>query len=101
MSTSILTLPSGTGGFTIYCDISKEGLGSVFMQDDKVAFASRQLKSHEKHYPTYDMKLTMIVFDLKIQWHYLYGKKCEVFTNHKNLKYIFTKKKLNMSSRDG
>ena len=37
-----------------------------------------------------------MVFALKIWWHYLYGEKCDIFTNHKSLKYFFTQKDLNM-----
>uniref|UniRef100_A0A2N9FDG8 RNA-directed DNA polymerase n=1 Tax=Fagus sylvatica TaxID=28930 RepID=A0A2N9FDG8_FAGSY len=31
--------------------------------------------------------------------HYLYGVQCEIFTDHKSLKYIFTQKELNMRQR--
>ncbi|KAA0053491.1 DNA/RNA polymerases superfamily protein [Cucumis melo var. makuwa] len=56
-------------------DASKKGLGCVLMQQGKVvAYASRQLKSHEKNYPTHDLELAVVVFALKIWRHYLYGK---------------------------
>ena len=45
------------------------------------------------------MKLAAIVFALKIWRHYLYGEKCEIYTDHKSLKYIFTQKELNMRQR--
>nr|GEX18450.1 hypothetical protein [Tanacetum cinerariifolium] len=83
----ILTLPSGSGGFQIYSDASKKGLGCVLMQHGKViAYASRQLKPYEANYPTYDLKLATVVFALKIWRHYLYGKTCDIFTDHKSLK---------------
>ncbi|GFS37411.1 hypothetical protein Acr_00g0051850 [Actinidia rufa] len=63
------------------------------------AYASRQLRLHEKNYPTHDLELAAVVFALKIWRHYLYGVTCEVFTNHKSLKYLFTKKELNMRQR--
>ncbi|GJT92328.1 putative reverse transcriptase domain-containing protein, partial [Tanacetum coccineum] len=48
VSSPILTLPSGSGGFQIYSDASKKGLGCVLMQHGKViAYASRQLKPYE------------------------------------------------------
>ncbi|XP_075080553.1 uncharacterized protein LOC142166041 [Nicotiana tabacum] len=73
-TTPILTLPTGAGGFTIYCDVSRVGLGCVLMQNGKVvAYASRQLKNHEKNYPTHDLEVAAIVFALKIWCHYLYG----------------------------
>ena len=67
------------------------------MQHGKViAYASRQLRPHEKNYPTHDLELAIVVFALKIWRHYLYGVTCEVFTDHKSLKYLFTPKELNM-----
>jgi hypothetical protein len=61
-----------------------------------VAYASRQLKKHETNYPTHDLELASVVHGLKTGRHYLMGKRCEVFTDHKSLKYIFTQKDLNM-----
>nr|GFD15630.1 reverse transcriptase [Tanacetum cinerariifolium] len=68
VSAPVLTLPSGSGGFQIYSDASKKGLGSI-------------------------------VFALKIWRHYLYGESCDIFTDHKSLKYIFTQRDLNMRQR--
>ena len=66
-SSPILALPSEDKGFIVYCDASKIGLGAVLMQDGKViAYASRQLKVHEKNYPTHDLELAAVVFALKI-----------------------------------
>ncbi|PKA63075.1 hypothetical protein AXF42_Ash007871 [Apostasia shenzhenica] len=70
------------------------------MQHDKViAYASRQLKSHERNYSIHDLELAAIVFALKIWRHYLYGVKCDIFTDHQSLKYIFTQKELNLRQR--
>ncbi|GJR81126.1 putative nucleotidyltransferase, ribonuclease H [Tanacetum coccineum] len=100
VSSPILTLPSGTGGFQIYSDASKKGLGCVLMQHGKViAYASRQLKPYEVNYPTHDLELAAVVFALKIWRHYLYGESCDIFTDHKSLKYIFTQRELNMRQR--
>ncbi|KAL4010633.1 hypothetical protein IC575_030136 [Cucumis melo] len=75
-------------------------LGCVLMQRGKVvAYASRQLKSHEQNYPTHDLELAAVVFALKIWRHYLYGEKIQIFTDHKSLKYFFTQKELNMRQR--
>ncbi|KAJ0661910.1 putative nucleotidyltransferase, Ribonuclease H [Helianthus annuus] len=96
----ILAVPEGTGGFQIYSDASKKGLGCVLMQNKKViAYASRQLKPYEVNYPTHDLELAAVVFALKIWRHYLYGETCDIFTDHKSLKYIFTQKELNMRQR--
>ncbi|GKB16179.1 reverse transcriptase [Tanacetum coccineum] len=63
----------GSGGFQIYSDASKKGLGCVLMQHGKViAYASRQLKPYEVNYPTHDLELAAVVFALKIWRHYLY-----------------------------
>ena len=96
----VLVLPDTQGNFVIYSDASHKGLGCVLMQNDKViAYASRQLKPHELRYPVHDLELAAIVFALKIWRHYLYGEKCEIYTDHKSLKYIFTQKELNMRQR--
>ena len=85
----VLTLPEGTQGFVVYCDASRVGLGCVLMQNGKVmAYASRQLKVHEKNYPTHDLELAAVVFALKIWRHYLYGVHVDVFTDHKSLQYV-------------
>ena len=96
----VLTLPIGQDGFAAYCDASRQGLGCVLMQNDKViAYASRQLKNHEQNYPTHDLELAAIVFALRIWRHYLYGVPCRIFTDHKSLQYLFTQKELNMGQR--
>ena len=70
------------------------------MQERNVlVYASRQLKVHERNYPTHDLELAAVVFALK-QWrHYLYGVKCEVYTDHRSLQYVFTLKDLNLRQR--
>ncbi|GJX40948.1 reverse transcriptase domain-containing protein [Tanacetum coccineum] len=62
----ILALPEGSENFIAYYDASKKGLGVVLMQREKViAYASRQLKIHEKNYMTHDLELGAVVaFDL-------------------------------------
>ncbi|GJW22095.1 reverse transcriptase [Tanacetum coccineum] len=77
VSAPILTLPSGKGD----------------------RYASRQLKPYEVNYPTHDLELAAVVFALKIWRHYLYGEACDIFTDHKSLKYIFTQRELNMRQR--
>ncbi|GJU87348.1 putative reverse transcriptase domain-containing protein, partial [Tanacetum coccineum] len=96
----ILALPDGPEDFVVYCDVSGIGLGCVLMQRAKViAYASRQLKIHEKNYTTHDLELGAIVFALKIWRHYLYGTKSVIHTDHKSLRHIFSQKELNMRQR--
>ena len=100
MTAPVLTLPDIHRDFVIYCDASRQRLGCVLMQDGKVvAYASRQLRSHEQNYPTHDLELAAVVHAHKIWRHYLIGNKCEIFTDHKSLKYIFTQPDLNLRQR--
>nr|BAL46523.1 hypothetical protein [Gentiana scabra x Gentiana triflora] len=96
----VLALPEVFDNYDVYTDASGQGLGCVLMQAGKViAYASRQLKVHEKNYPTHDLELAAVVFALK-QWrHYLYGVKARIFTDHKSLKFFFTQENLNMRQR--
>ncbi|GJU65106.1 putative reverse transcriptase domain-containing protein [Tanacetum coccineum] len=99
-SAPILALPEGTEDFMVYCDASLKGYGSVLMQREKViAYASRQLKTHEENYTTHDLELGAVVFALRLWRHYLYGTKYVVFTDHKSLQYILNQKELNMRHR--
>ncbi|GKA45468.1 putative reverse transcriptase domain-containing protein [Tanacetum coccineum] len=99
-SAPILALPEGSEDFVVYCDASHKGLGVVLMQREKViAYASRQLKIHEKNYTTHDLELGSVVFALKIWRHYLYGTKCTMFTDHKSLQHILDQKEQNMRQR--
>ncbi|GJR74264.1 putative reverse transcriptase domain-containing protein [Tanacetum coccineum] len=62
----ILALPEGTNDFVVYCDASNQGFGYFLMQRNKViAYASRQLKIHEKDYTIHDLELGAVVFALK------------------------------------
>jgi hypothetical protein len=84
----------------IYCDASGHGLGCVLMQDDHVVvYASWQLRKHEVNYLTHNLELADVVHALKIWRNYLMGKRCELYTDHKSLKYIFTQSNLNLRQR--
>jgi hypothetical protein len=93
----IFVMPDMKKPFSIYCDASGQGLRCVLMQDGLlVAYASRQLRKHQVNYPNHDLELTAMVHALKIWRHYLMGKRCELYTDHKSLKYIFTQSNLNL-----
>ncbi|KAK1627706.1 hypothetical protein QYE76_002021 [Lolium multiflorum] len=96
----ILIMPDITKPFDVYCDASKIGLGCVLMQEGKViSYMSRQLKQHEQNHPAHDLELAAVVLALKVWRHYLMGNRCEIYSDHKSLKYIFTQKELNMRHR--
>jgi hypothetical protein len=72
------------------------------MQDGHVvAYASQQLRKYEEHYPTHDLELATVVYALKIWRHHLMGKRCELYTDHKSLKYIFTQSEITLGKGDG
>jgi hypothetical protein len=90
-------MPDLQKGFDIYCDVCRQGLGCALMQEGHViAYTSRQLRKHELNYPTHDLELAAVVHTLKIWRHYIMGTKCQVYTDLKSLKYIFTQKDLNL-----
>ena len=96
----VLTQPTCGKEYVIFSDASLNGFGCVLMQEGKVvASASRQLKPHEKNYPTHDLELAAIVFALKIWRHYLYGEKCFIYTDYKSLKYFPSQRELNLRQR--
>nr|GEW14322.1 putative reverse transcriptase domain-containing protein [Tanacetum cinerariifolium] len=99
-SVPILALSEGSVNFMVYCDASRKGLCTVLIQREKViAYASCQLKIHEKNYTTHDLELGAVVFAFKMWRHYLYGMKCVVFNDHKSLQHILNQKELNMRQR--
>jgi hypothetical protein len=96
----VLAQPNIEKPFNVFCDASKNDLGCVLIQNGRVtAYASRQLRKHEVNYPTHDLELAAVVHALKIWRHYLLGNVCNIFTDHKSLKYIFTQSELNTQQR--
>jgi hypothetical protein len=96
----VLAQPDNSKPFDVYCDASGTGLGCVLMQHNRViAYASRALRPHEQNDPTHDLELAAVVHALKMWRHYLMGTHCNIFTDHKSLKYIFTQDDLNMRQR--
>ena len=96
----VLTQPTNDKEYVIFTDASLNGLGYVLIQVGKVvAYASRQLKPHEKNYHMHDMELAVIILALKIWRHYLYGEKCFIYTDHKSLKYFPSQQEINLRQR--
>jgi hypothetical protein len=99
-TTPILVMPDMEKPLSIYCDVSGQGLGCVLMQDDRVVvYASWQLRKPEVNYLTHYLELVVVVHALKIWRHYLMGKRCELYTDHKSLQYIFTQLNLILRQR--
>ena len=93
----VLALPNGKDNFVVYTDASKESWECVLMQNDKViAYASRNLKSHENNYRTHNLELAAIVFALKKWRHYLYGVTFEVFTHSITFTTFFFHKQVDL-----
>ena len=89
----ILIIPERGMGYIVYCSTSKEGMGCVLMQTDRIVmYTSRQFKIYDQNYPTHNLELGVVVFALKIWRHYLYRRKCQIFIDHRSLKYILTQK---------
>jgi hypothetical protein len=93
ITSPVLVMPNMDKLLSIYC----EALGCILMQDGHVvAYASRKLRKHEEHYLTHDLELAAVVHALKIWRHYLIGKRCEIYSDHNSLKYIFTQLDVNL-----
>ena len=81
----------------VYSDALRKGLGCVLMQHGRVvAYASRQLKTHEINYPVHDLELAAVVFASLVWRQYLYGSRVQIFIDHKSLKYLMSHMELNM-----
>src|ERR1041385_3540504 len=92
--------PDTKKDFEIFCDASRQGLGCILLQDRHVvAYASRKLRPHEENYTTHDLELAAVVHALKAWRHYLLGNRCEIYSDHQSLKYIFTQPDLNLRQR--
>src|SRR3954464_10798472 len=96
----ILTPPDESQPFQVFCDASLNGLGGVLMQGKNiVAYTSLQLKTSERNYPTHDLEMAAVIHTLITWRHLLLGRKVDVFTDHKSLKYLFTQPNLNLRQR--
>jgi hypothetical protein len=96
----ILKFPDMDADFLVCTNASKEGLGRVLMQDDRViTYISRKLRRHEENYATHDLELLEIVYALKVWLHYLVGQKFELKMDHCGLQHIFTQSDLNTPQR--
>jgi hypothetical protein len=96
-TTPILKVPDMDVEFLICIDASKEGLGRVLMQDNRViACISIKLRRNEENYSMHDLELLAIVYALRVWRHYLIGWKLEVKMDHYGLQHIFMQSDLNI-----
>jgi hypothetical protein len=95
----VLAQPKIENPFDVYYDASCTGIGVLMQYGHAIAYASRQLRRHEEHYPTHDLELLVVVHALKVWRHYLLGNLVHFYTNHKSLKYLFTQPDLNIRQR--
>src|SRR3954465_1425042 len=96
----VLAPPDTKKDFEIFCDASRQELGCILMQDRHVvAYASLQLRPHEENYPTHGLELAAVVHALTTWRHYLLGNRCEIYSDHQSLKYIFSQPDLNLRQR--
>lgn len=97
----VLAILYNSKGMKVYSDALRQGLGYVLIQSGRmIEFTSRQLRPHERNYSTHDLALAVIIHALKIQRYYLLGQRVEIYTSHKSLKYIFTKKLIEYETKN-
>jgi hypothetical protein len=96
-SAPILRIADPNEDFIVCTNACKEGLGGVLSQNVFViCYESRNLKEHERHYPTHDLELAAIVHAWRKCKHYLMGKRFELRTDHNVIKYLFDQATLNV-----
>ena len=93
-SAAILAFPDFSREFLLETDASIHGLGAVLSQVQAtggtrpIAFASRTLQSHEKNYGSTELEGLAVVWAAKHFRQYLYGHRCQVYTDHEALKAL-------------
>lgn len=91
ISAPVLAFPDFSKPFILEADVSGAGLGAVLAQkqhDDAVwpiAYASRSLQPHERNYGITELEGLGVVWAVRHFRPYLYGHRCEVFTDHSAL----------------
>jgi hypothetical protein len=90
-TSSVLAQPDIAKPFDVYCDASSTGFWCVLMQEGWViSYSSRQLRLHQKNYPTHDLELAALVIALRTWRHYLLGNVVHIYTDHKELEvYLY------------
>lgn len=98
MSAPVLRLPDYEQPFEIHTDASKVALGAALMQRDEegkayaVAYYSRKFRAAESNYPPIDQEALAVVEGVRVFDPYVYGRKFKIYTDHRPLTYIFSRK---------
>ena len=87
----ILRYADPSKDFVLQCDASGTAIGAVISQCDgndvehPIAYASRTLSPAERRYSNSEREALAILWASSYFRHYLYGKNCKIFTDHKAL----------------
>ena len=92
-TTPVLTLPDFNRPFIIEADASGVGIGAILMQDGRpLAYTSKALSPSHQYKSTYDKEMLAIV-RVATRWRpYLIGRRFQIKTDHKSLKYFLERK---------
>ena len=92
----VMRLPDFTKPFEMECDTSSIGIGGVLSQErHPIAYFSEKLNDAKQKYSTYDKKIYAIIQALWHWRHYLLSREFVIYSNHENLCYLHSQKKLN------
>jgi hypothetical protein len=84
--------------FTIFVDVSKEGLGVVLTQEGNViCYESQKLKEHERNYITHDLELAVVIHALNMWRHYIMSRNFMLLIDNDSVKFLFSH--LNFNAR--
>jgi len=98
VSAPILRLPDFERHFEIHTDASAQALGAVLLQrsdsgePQAVSYWSRTLKDAESRYPAIDLEALAVVEAVQVFDPYVYGRPFTIYTDHRPLTYVFSRK---------
>lgn len=101
LNDTVLSYPDMNAPFSISCDASLTGIGSVLYQKidgqiQYISFIAKSLSKSERKYSATKRELLALVFSLKRFHKYVYGSTFTLYTDHKALTYIHTQRVANL-----